>query len=93
MIIRNYGQYSFGTMVLYCKLEPGPAGQLHFGRQPQEALVLEKRRKKCGVLLTKYMLEASLPLASCVGLEPEDSIMANIELADARTDTLMLSLT
>jgi exoribonuclease-2 len=60
--------------------------------QPQEALVLEKRRKRCGVLLTKYMLEASLPLETCVGLEPEDTIMVNVERAEARTDTLTLSL-
>lgn len=58
----------------------------------EEAIVLEKRRKRCVVLLTKYMLEAFLPLEVCVGLQPEDHIMVNIDRAEARTDTLTLSL-
>ena len=58
----------------------------------QEALVLEKRRKKCVLLLTAYMLEASLPLNVCNGLEPEDSVMVTIEQVDARADKITLSL-
>jgi exoribonuclease-2 len=60
--------------------------------EPQEALVLEKRRKKCVLLLTAYMLEASLPLNVCDGLEPEDSVMVSIDQVDARADRLTLSL-
>ncbi len=63
-----------------------------FVGEPQEAHVLEKRRKKIIVLLTDFMLESSLPADICEGLKPEDFITVNIDRADARSDTLTVSL-
>ncbi|MBW2108960.1 MAG: RNB domain-containing ribonuclease, partial [Deltaproteobacteria bacterium] len=60
--------------------------------EPQEALVLEKRRKRCVVLLTGFMLEASLPLDVAADLQPEDRIMVTIEQANARADKLVIAL-
>jgi exoribonuclease-2 len=60
--------------------------------EPLEALVLEKRRKKCIILLTRYMLEASLPINACDALEPEDLVTVSIDQVDARSDTLTLSI-
>jgi exoribonuclease-2 len=63
-----------------------------FVGEPQEAIVVEKRRKKCVLLLTGYMLESSIPLNLCPDLEPEDSIMVKIERLDPRAGTIMVSL-
>lgn len=60
--------------------------------EPLDALVLEKRRKKCVVLLTDFMLEAFLPLGVCADLHPEDPIMVTIEQADARAGKLVIAL-
>lgn len=60
--------------------------------QKEDALVLEKRRHRYVVLLTKYMIECSLPLNCGADLKPEDAIMVNIERVNARSDTIGLSL-
>ncbi|MBW1859571.1 MAG: RNB domain-containing ribonuclease [Deltaproteobacteria bacterium] len=60
--------------------------------QKEGALVLEKRRHRYVVLLTKYMIECSLPLNCGADLKPEDTIMVNIERVNARFDTIGLSL-
>jgi exoribonuclease-2 len=60
--------------------------------QKEDALVLEKRRHRYVVLLTKYMIECSLPLNCGADLKPEDTIVANIERVNARSDTIGLSL-
>jgi len=60
--------------------------------QKENALVLEKRRHRYVVLLTKYMIECSLPLNCGADLKPEDTIMVNIERINARSDTIGLSL-
>jgi exoribonuclease-2 len=60
--------------------------------QKEDALVLEKRRHRYVVLLTKYMIECSLPLNCGADLKPEDAIMVNIERVNARSDTIALSL-
>lgn len=58
----------------------------------EDALVLEKRRHRYVVLLTRYMIECSLPLNCGADLKPEDAIMVNIERVNARSDTIGLSL-
>ena len=63
----------------------------HVG-QKQEALVLEKRRNRYVVLLTKYMIECSLPLNCGADLKPEDTILVKIERVSARSDMIGLSL-
>ena len=63
----------------------------HVG-QKQEALVLEKRRNRYIILLTKYMIECSLPLNCGADLKPEDTILVKLERVNARSDTLGLSL-
>ena len=63
----------------------------HVG-QKQEALVLEKRRNRYVVLLTKYMIECSLPLNCGADLKPEDTILVKLERVSARSDMIGLSL-
>jgi len=63
-----------------------------FVGQEEEALVLEKRRHRYVVLLTKYMIECSFPLDCGLELKPEDTILVRFERVKARTDTLVLSL-
>jgi hypothetical protein len=63
-----------------------------FAGQEEEALVLEKRRHRYVVLLTKYMIECSLPLDCGLDLKPEDTILVKFERVKARSDTLVLSL-
>jgi exoribonuclease-2 len=63
----------------------------HVG-QKQEALVLEKRRNRYVVLLTKYMIECSLPLNCGTDLKPEDTILVKLERVSARSDMIVLSL-
>ena len=58
----------------------------------QEALIIEKRRQRYVVLLTDYMLESSLPSNSSKDLEPADMITVRIEQANARSDTLAISV-
>jgi len=60
--------------------------------QKQEALVLEKRRHRYVILLTKYMIECSLPLNCGQDLKPEDTILVKLERVSARSDTIGLSL-
>ncbi len=60
--------------------------------QKENALVLEKRHHRYVVLLTKYMIESSLPLNCGADLKPEDAITVNIERVNARLDTIGLSL-
>jgi exoribonuclease-2 len=60
--------------------------------QREEALVLEKRRHRYIILLTKYMMECSLPLSCGADLKPEDTILVKIERVNARADTIGLSL-
>ena len=60
--------------------------------QKEEALVLEKRRYRYVVLLTKYMIECSLPLDCGADLKPEDTILVKIERISARDDAVGLSL-
>ncbi|HID30094.1 MAG TPA: RNB domain-containing ribonuclease [Desulfobacterales bacterium] len=60
--------------------------------QKEEALVLEKRRHRYVILLTKYMIECSLPLNCGAELKPEDTILVKIERINARSDTIGLSL-
>jgi len=58
----------------------------------EEALVLEKRRHGYVVLLTKYMIECSLPLNCGEDLKPEDTILVKLERVSARPDMITLSL-
>ena len=60
--------------------------------QKEEALVLEKRRHRYIILLTKYMIECSLPLNCRADLKPEDTILVKLERISARADTIGLSL-
>jgi len=60
--------------------------------QQEEVLVLEKRRNRYVVLLTKYMIECSLPLDCGLDLKPEDTTLVRIGRVKAGTDTLVLSL-
>jgi hypothetical protein len=60
--------------------------------QEEEALVLEKRRHRYIVLLTKYMIESSLPLNCGADLKPEDTILVKLERISARSDTIGVSL-
>jgi exoribonuclease-2 len=63
----------------------------HVG-QKEEALVLEKRRHRHVILLTKYMIECSLPLNCGADLKPEDTILVKLDRVNARADTIALSL-
>jgi exoribonuclease-2 len=65
--------------------------QRHVG-QKEEALVLEKRRHRYVILLTKYMIECSLPLNCGADLKSEDTILVNLDRVSARSDTIGLSL-
>lgn len=58
----------------------------------EEALVLEKRRHRYVVLLTRYMIECSLPLDCGADLSPEDTILVKMEKVRARHDRIVLSL-
>ncbi|MBW1739564.1 MAG: RNB domain-containing ribonuclease [Deltaproteobacteria bacterium] len=58
----------------------------------EEALVLEKRRHRYVILLTKYMIECSLPLNCGADLKPQDTILVKIERVSARSDTIGVSL-
>jgi exoribonuclease-2 len=51
-----------------------------------------KRRQKYTVLLTKYMIESSLPLNCGVELKPEDIVLVKLERVNARSDIVVLSL-
>ncbi len=63
----------------------------HVG-QKQEALVLEKRRHRYVILLTKYMIECSLPLNCGANLKSEDTILVKLDRVNAKSDTIGLSL-
>jgi len=65
--------------------------QRHVG-QKEEALVLEKRRHRYVILLTKYMIECSLPLNCGANLKSEDTILVKLDRVNARSDTIWLSL-
>ena len=65
--------------------------QRHVG-QKEEALVLEKRRHRYVILLTKYMIECSLPLNCGADLKSEDTILVKLDRVSARSDTIGLSL-
>ncbi len=60
--------------------------------QKEEALVLDKRRQRYMVLLINYMMECHLPLDCGADLKPQDTIMVNIDRANARSDTFSISL-
>ena len=60
--------------------------------QKEEAMVLERRRHRYVILLTKYMIECSLPLNCRANLNPEETILVNLERVSARSDTITLSL-
>jgi exoribonuclease-2 len=60
--------------------------------QKEEALVLEKRRHRYVILMTKYMIECSLPLNCGADLKPEDTILVKLERINARSDTIGVSL-
>jgi exoribonuclease-2 len=60
--------------------------------QKEEAMVLERRRHRYVILLTKYMIECSLPLNCRADLNPEETILVNLERVSARSDTITLSL-
>jgi exoribonuclease-2 len=60
--------------------------------QKQEAIVLEKRRHRYVILLTKYMIECSLPLNCGADLKPEDTVLVKLERVSARSDMIGLSL-
>ena len=60
--------------------------------QKEEAMVLEKRRQRFIILLTKYMIECSLPLNCGADLKREDTIMVKLERISARADTISVSL-
>jgi exoribonuclease-2 len=64
----------------------------HHVGQKEEALVLEKRRHRYVILLTRYMIECSLPLNCGADLKPEDTILAKLDRVNARSDTISLSL-
>jgi exoribonuclease-2 len=63
----------------------------HVG-QEEEALVLEKRRHRYIVLVTKYMIECSLPLNCGADLKPQDTILVKLDRISARSDTIGVSL-
>jgi exoribonuclease-2 len=63
----------------------------HVG-QKEEAMVLEKRRQRYMVLLTKYMIECSLPLNCGADLKPEDTVFVKLERVNSRSDTIGVSL-
>jgi exoribonuclease-2 len=65
--------------------------QRHVG-QKEEALVLEKRRHRYVILVTKYMIECSLPLNCGADLKPEDTILVKFDRVSPRSDTIGLSL-
>jgi len=60
--------------------------------QEEKALVLERRRKRYVLLLTDYMLEATLPINHTDDLSPQDLVQVRIEHVDARSDLLTVSL-
>ena len=50
------------------------------------------KRRWYVVLLTKYMIECSLPLNCGTDLKPEDTILVKLERVSARSDMIVLSL-
>ena len=58
----------------------------------EKALVLEKRRRKYVLLLTEFMLEATLPADYQGDLLPEEIVQVRIDKVNARADTLTVSL-
>jgi exoribonuclease-2 len=58
----------------------------------EEAIVLNKRRNHCQILLTEYMIECDLPLSSGLQLKPEDLIQVTIQNVSARKDLLQVAI-
>jgi exoribonuclease-2 len=65
--------------------------QRHVG-QKEEAMVLEKRRHRYVILVTKYMIECSLPLNCGADLKSEDTILVKLDRVNARSDMIGVSL-
>ena len=58
----------------------------------EEAIVLQRRRSTCLILIPEYMIECELPLSGGMTLHPENLVQVTIQHADARQDILSLFL-
>ena len=60
--------------------------------QPEEAIVLYRKKNSYLILLTDYMLECDLPAPETTRLNPEDLIQVRIQRVHARKDVLSVYL-
>jgi len=60
--------------------------------QPEEAIVLYRKKSSYLILLTDYMLECDLPASEGIQLNPEDLIQVRIQRVHARKDVLSVYL-
>ncbi|CAB5092333.1 3'-to-5' exoribonuclease RNase R [Olavius algarvensis associated proteobacterium Delta 3] len=60
--------------------------------QPEEAIVLYRKKNSYLILLTDYMLECDLPASERTRLNPEDLIQVRIQRVHARKDVLSVYL-
>lgn len=60
--------------------------------QKLEAIVLVRRRYNYQLLLTDYMLECDLPISGFMDLKPEDLVQVTLQKADARRDSVVLTI-
>ena len=58
----------------------------------EEAIVLQRRRAGCLVLIPEYMIECELPLSGGMSLHPEDLVQVTIQHVDARRDIFSIFL-
>ena len=57
-----------------------------------EAIVLQRRRSTCLILLPEYMIECEMPLSGGMTLNPEDLVKVTIQRVDARRDVFNVFL-
>ncbi len=57
-----------------------------------EAIVLQRRRASCLILIPEYMLECEMPLSGGMTLHPEDLVQVTIQRVDARRDVFTVFL-
>ena len=60
--------------------------------QPEEAIILYRKKNSYLILLTDYMLECDLPAPETTRLNPEDLIQVRIQRVHARKDVLSVYL-
>jgi exoribonuclease-2 len=60
--------------------------------QKLEAIVLQRRRTACLILIPEYMLECEMPLSGGMALHPEDLIQVTVQRVDARRDVFSVFL-